>query len=347
MHKDLIKIFSGVFKSIERQCPPDTLPDIVRTLRQPQNKGRDSAKPAFDRWRKRMDFTATLPAMAEAVSRPVEYVYGLLTLFCIGSPKQGISAVCGQLPRCADCSVTRFCAQYTRPRARATPIPRPARRLLDDGADSLSDDELLSVLLHGDKADGQDQCTKDLLAHFGSLPALMDAGPRDYASVGSSTPQTVLRLAAAAALHQRLRALPGRMPLRVTSAREIYNAYAFELRACPQNTSVLLLLDADNRRLRGIRMPPVGSARTMPPIADFLRPAVRENSPRIALAVYHVPDEPSRDAEHPGSAEPSAAHADYCRRLRAAADMLGMRLVDFIIITPVNYYSFAEHARLQ
>jgi len=210
---------------------------------------------------------------------------------------------------------------------------RPREKLLNQGADRLSDAELLAVLL-GSGATGHSAMDlgRSLLGHFGGLRALLSAdaatvcchrgmGPARYANL-----QAALELSRRHHLEQLQRG-PGLAD--PTEAAEFLSAclrdLGHELFAC---------LFLDNRH-RVIRYEPlfrgtIDGASVHP--REVLRQALACNAAAVILAHNH----PS------GIAEPSDADCRITRRLADALSLVDIRVLDHLIIGDGQCVSLAR-----
>jgi DNA repair protein RadC len=255
----------------------------------------------------------------------------LLELFVKGDLESGSPPVCGPTPNCLVCLLTGECDYFNRPRKPDAAQLSPAERLLAGRAAALSDAELIGVLMYGGRATGREEAVSAVFTRFGGLSDVFRADRREYAGLRGMEKTPALRLAAAAALHARLLAGPRDEKLRLVAAADIYDRYAAELRQAGGETALLLLLDAGNRVVRGILLDGA-----LPSPADVLRPALREGAAKAAVMR-------NRSA---GSPAPDAADLDFVRRLRAASDIIGLPLLDYVVAGENGYYSFAEAGAL-
>jgi DNA repair protein RadC len=69
---------------------------------------------------------------------------------------------------------------------------------------------------------------------------------------------------------------------------------------------------------------------------DVFRPLVRENA-SAAIVVHNHPS---------GAPKPSDADVELTRKLAAAGDIVGVKLLDHIIVGREGAFSFARHGRL-
>jgi DNA repair protein RadC len=348
--KDCVTFYSRVTNTLENCCGRGALAERLARLR------RDAETPAVDgaflqamhRWFRRLgrvdgntDMAGFVRAFAAetaaAVSRGEEQVFLLLRLFALGEDGIGLKPVCGSAPQCHACLLTRECDFFNTPRKPEMATLSPARRMAEGGAEALSDAELLSLVLHGQKATGREPVVTTLLARYGRLRALFRAEGREFSGFRDMTKPQALLLSAVGALHKRLLAEKRNETLRISSARDIFDRYAAELRDFRVEAAVLLILDQQNSVVRDVWFCEGAPNMSFVPVAELLRPAVREYAVRIALAHNHPGNDPS----------PSLSDLDYTRRLRGACDMLGIGLVDHVIIAESGYFSFAEEGMLE
>ncbi len=347
--KSFVTFYARLINTLETCLGVDAFADVLARLRQ-------SAEPvsldaaflhALHRWFRRLgraDADTAMPAFARAfaadaaraVSREADQVFLLLRLFALGKDSVGLKPICGASPQCHLCLLTRECDYFNTPRKPEAAALSPAKRLAEGATETLSDAELLSVLLHGEKATGREAVVATLLARYGRLRAMFRAEGKEFAGIRDMTKAQALRLAAIGALHRRLLVERRNETLRIASAKDIFDRYAAELRDFRVEAAVLLILDQQNNVIRDVWFCEGSPNMAFVPVAELLRPAVREYAVRIALAHNH----PGNDAS------PSLSDLDYTRRLRGACDMLGIGLVDHVIIAESGYFSFAEEGML-
>jgi DNA repair proteins len=347
-------LYSRLVHTLENACNKrgtggrEALAEHLSALRQNGNEPeKELPAQAFSRLFRRLGYTeASTDAcryarnlskkVGEAVSRPGEQVLQMLAMFCAGDEALRLKPVCGATPVCFDCLLTRECDFFNNPRVPAMSLMPPTARLLSGNGQAVSDAELLSVILYGDKATGREAVVETMLARYGRLRAAFRAEPEEYSSIRGMTKPQAIRLAAINALHRRLLAERRGEMLRITSAKDIHDRYAVELRDYQTEAAVMLMLDQQNSIIRDVWFCDTSPTANFVTIADLLRPAIREFAVRIALVHNHPSDNPS----------PSMDDMDFTRRLRAACDIVGIGLLDHVIVTESGYYSFMESGNL-
>ncbi|MGN2253388.1 DNA repair protein RadC [Frateuria sp. GZRe12] len=213
---------------------------------------------------------------------------------------------------------------------------RPREKLLQHGSASLSDAELLAVLL-GSGVPGKDAIAlgRELLTEAGGLAALLGRadGPGPTTGLG---PAKRARIVAALELARRslgeqLQALPS-----LGSPRDSGDYLSARLRHLPYEVFGCLYLDNRHRVLafeelfRGT----VDGASVHP--REVVRACLKHN----ACAVIFAHNHPS------GVAEPSAADRAITRELREALQLVGVRVLDHLVIGHGTPVSMAERGLL-
>jgi DNA repair protein RadC len=221
---------------------------------------------------------------------------------------------------------------------RATGAPsasRPRDRLLAEGARSLSDAELLALLL----ASGSSRRRDPRAAALGLLDALplpeLAWAPPDaiggHAGVGVAGGAAI---AAAFELGRRGAWAPPRRGERCLDPRRVFELMRHAAHAEREGFHVILL-DVRGRLLRAAQVAEGSLSQCPVSPRDALRPAVREGAHSIVLCHNHPSGDPS----------PSADDVDLTERLRAAAELVGVLTRDHVIVAAAGYYSFVEAGR--
>src|SRR5215203_311436 len=199
---------------------------------------------------------------------------------------------------------------------------RPRERLIEHGGSSLADSELLAVLLRtGRKGVSALQMAMDLLRESGGLAGLLTATPHSLRRNGIG-PAKAAALLAAVEIGRRLarEQLLDREPL--SRPVDVARYLALRYHTCDQEVMGALFLDARSHLL-GEREIFRG---TMSRMAVEPREILRECLQRGASSVYLFHTHPS------GDPSPSAEDILFTRRMAEAAEIVGLRLADHIVL---------------
>ncbi|MBX9607092.1 MAG: DNA repair protein RadC [Gammaproteobacteria bacterium] len=200
---------------------------------------------------------------------------------------------------------------------------RPREKLLREGSDSLSDAELVAVLLRtGVRGADAVSLARQVLSTLGGLRGLLEARQERLADCQGCGPATYATLHAALELGRRYvyAALEREGPLENPHAASQYlvsrmKAYEREVFAC-------LFLDTRHRviTLRELFFGSIDSATVHP--REIVKSCLELNCAAIILAHNH----PS------GVAEPSAADGAITRRIVDALALIDVRVLDHLVV---------------
>jgi DNA repair protein RadC len=199
---------------------------------------------------------------------------------------------------------------------------RPRERLLQQGGGALSDSELLAVLLRTGRAGVSVlQMAMDLLRDNGGLAGLLTATPHSLRRLGLG-PAKAATLLAAVEVGRRLARdqLLDREPL--SRPVDVARYLALRYHTCDQEVMGALFLDARSRLLGEREM----FRGTISRISVEPREILRECLQRGAASIYLFHTHPS------GDPSPSAEDLLFTRRMAEAAEIVGLRLVDHVVL---------------
>jgi len=274
--------------------------------------------------------------MAQANEVPIEEVYAALNAFC---DPESETAPCSAVPRCGECPLRPYCAHPThRPSIKELPeSERPRERLLALGERSMSDAELLAILIRGgSQEESALALAQRLLATFGSLRRIAEAGDKEMEAIKGIGKAKVAQIRAAFALGQRLstESIPPRVA--VTGSEQTFRHFHERMKGLKKEKFYCLLLDTKHNVIREDEVAVGSLNESVVHPREVFKSAVTES----AAAVIFVHNHPS------GSPEPSAQDVQLTRRLCGAGNLLGIRVLDHVIIGRDSYYSFAERGML-
>ncbi|HEY4562942.1 MAG TPA: DNA repair protein RadC [Thermoanaerobaculia bacterium] len=199
---------------------------------------------------------------------------------------------------------------------------RPRERLLRQGGSSLADSELLAVLLRtGRRGASVIQMAMDVLRENGGLSGLLTATPHSLRRNGLGNAKAA-SLLAAVELGRRLarEQLLDREPL--SRPVDVARYLALRYHTSDQEVMGALFLDARSLLLGEREM----FRGTLSRISVEPREILRECLQRGASSIYLFHTHPS------GDPEPSAEDLLFTRRMAEAAEIVGLRLVDHVVL---------------
>lgn len=214
---------------------------------------------------------------------------------------------------------------------------KPREKLMQYGANALSDAELLAVLL-GRGIRGQNVLiyAQQLLQGFGGLAALLSAGTEQLLSHRGLGPARVLQLQVVMELAKRY--LQERLSRECCFSEpdHVKQYLTAQLRHQQREVFALLLLDSQHRLLRYEELfhGTINAAPVYP--REVIKLVLQHNAAAVILAHNH----PS------GVSEPSQADQRVTERLKRALNLVDVRLLDHFVVGAGAPVSFAERGLL-
>lgn len=216
---------------------------------------------------------------------------------------------------------------------------RPRERLLSQGAQALSDAELLAIFLRvGVRGKSAVDLARELLSHFdGHLSRLAQASVGKLSQLPGMGPAKAAQLMAVLELARR--ALRDDMQARdlLASPSAVRDWLRLKLAALPYEVFGVLWLDNQNHLIEYDEL----FRGTLSQTSVYPREVVKQALLRNAAAAILVHNHPS------GIAEPSRADELLTRALKDALAMIDVKVADhFIVAGNANPISFAERGLL-
>lgn len=214
---------------------------------------------------------------------------------------------------------------------------RPREKLLERGAQALSDAELIALLLgSGIKGRSAVDVARSLIAEFGSLRELLSADRRRWDGKVGIGPARYAALMASIEIARRHLREPLRTSSALTAPDCTRKFLLAQLRDRPYEVFCGLFLDNRHRLLafEEIFRGTIDGASVYP--REIVRVTLLHNAASVIVAHNH----PS------GVVQPSQADEGVTRRLRQALALIDVRLLDHLIVGDGKCYSFSEHGLL-
>ena len=213
---------------------------------------------------------------------------------------------------------------------------RPREKLLAMGSHTLTDAELLAVML-GTGLPGQNvlQLAQALLENFHGLAGLLQATPadlREAKGLGGSARRAQLL----AVLEMSRRVLLQKMRKRdvMNNPENVKQFLQLQMGAYPQEVFAVVFMDAQYRLLSFQEMFKGTLNQTSVYPREVVKLALEQGAAAVILAHNH----PS------GDVRPSAADSALTRTLQTALSMVDVKVLDHIIVGPGIHWSMAERS---
>jgi DNA repair protein RadC len=211
---------------------------------------------------------------------------------------------------------------------------RPREKLLSKGIHSLSDSELIALLIgsgtkHISAVDLARQILKMAENSLDKLGKYSVNDLRKHKGIGEAKATSIV---AALELGRRRKLDDSPELLKISGSRDVYNMTFPLLSDLPHEEFWVLFLNRSNRVIYKHKISQGGITGTVTDIRMILKIAIENLSTSIILCHNH----PS------GNLQPSDADISITKRLKESAALMDISVLDHIIISGHGYFSFAD-----
>ena len=211
---------------------------------------------------------------------------------------------------------------------------RPRERLLRLGAQSLTDAELLAILLRvGMRGTSAVELARQILKKFGSLRALSEAPLFSILEVKGLKGAKAAQLAATMEVARRVSLPDARKRITLKDTRAAADYLRSRLQGLSEEHFRTLFLNRQGALLEDALLAAGSVNQARPPIRSIVTKALQANASAVIVAHNH----PS------GAAKPSESDRLFTEDLFAAMKPIGVKLLDHVVIGGDEVYSFADH----
>lgn len=215
---------------------------------------------------------------------------------------------------------------------------RPREKLLIKGKESLSDAELLAILIgSGSRNESAVSLCKRILAEtnhkLNQLAKLNIQQLMEFKGIGEAKAITII---AALELGRRRRGEEALEQKKITSSKTVFDALQPIIGELPHEEFWVILLNNSNKIIHKFALSKGGITATLVDLRLLFKNALSFGAVSFILAHNH----PS------GTLKPSEADINITKRIKSGATTLDLKLLDHLIITEKTYYSFADEGIL-
>ncbi|MDP4240319.1 MAG: DNA repair protein RadC [Bacteroidota bacterium] len=216
---------------------------------------------------------------------------------------------------------------------------RPREKMLRKGLQSLSDAELLAILIGSGNRDESAvalsrRIMRDCRDNLNELAQLtINDLCKRFKGIGEAKAITIM---AALELGKRRKTNEMLERKKITSSRDLFDLFEPQLVDLPHEEFWLGLLNGANKVIEIKRLTQGGSKQTVVDIPMLLKMALEKSAQAVVVAHNH----PS------GQNRPSQEDEMITRRIKTGCEAIGIPLLDHIIIARGEYYSFSDEGKL-
>jgi DNA repair protein RadC len=210
---------------------------------------------------------------------------------------------------------------------------RPREILTERGASSMSDSQLLAILLRtGRERATAVELAMELLDRFGGLPALSTLSISELCAVPGVGPAKAAQLLAGLEAGKRAAGRTLRKGFRVRHGADVFNHYHPIFRRLKREVFHALLLDTRHRVIKDLAISAGSINLNVVHPREVFNAAVRESAAALIVAHNHPSGDPT----------PSPEDRRLTERLIRAGEIMGIALLDHLVIGDGRYVSFLE-----
>ncbi len=214
---------------------------------------------------------------------------------------------------------------------------RPREKLMSQGAEALSDAELLAIFLRvGMKGISAVELARQAIEHFGGLRPLMSASKEEFCACSGFGEAKFAQLQAVQEMTKRHLNEQLTRENVFTSADLVKHYLKTHLQIAPREVFAVLFLDSQHRLInyKELFYGTIDAAAVYP--REVVKAALKANAAACILAHNH----PS------GIAEPSQADILVTDKIKKALDLVDIRLLDHFIVGDGSPISLAERGHI-
>jgi DNA repair protein RadC len=211
---------------------------------------------------------------------------------------------------------------------------RPREKLLKNGAVTLSNSELLAILLRtGTRGTSAIDLARNILKKFGTFRNMAHTDSRDWKEFKGLGSAKIAHIQAALEIGKRFREDEINAEKQtISSAKDIVNILMPQMRDLKTEVFKVVYLDSKNRIL-DISNAASGTVNQAVPI---IREIIHSALQKFAVSIICVHNHPS------GEPTPSQEDKLFTQELHQAGKVMQIKILDHVIIGDNKFYSFTE-----
>lgn len=211
---------------------------------------------------------------------------------------------------------------------------KPREKLLKKGAEYLTDSELLAIILRtGNKSESVTELSNRILKRIGGVKNLKNM------TINTLTQIEGIKLGKAssilASFELAKRALKNDEPIKFKNTIDMYNYIKNDFLYELQEKFIILLFDKQFKLIKKCEVfkGTIDAVNVYP--REIFKEALKENAPFIVLAHNHPG----------GEVMPSIQDDEITKILVKNGQLIGIKVIDHLIVTPNSYFSYYENAQ--
>lgn len=215
---------------------------------------------------------------------------------------------------------------------------RPREKLQKKGVQSLSDAELIAILIgSGTKKESAVELAKKVLKSANNnLNELGKIGINDLKKTKGIGEAKAISILAALEIGRRRKISEIIEKQRITQSKDVSDLFQPIIGDLPHEEFWVLFLNRSNRIIDKLKISQGGTSGTVIDVKIILKHAIEKLASSIIICHNH----PS------GNKAPSNADDSITRKLKDAAVLFDIQVLDHIIIADMEYFSYADEGKI-
>ena len=215
---------------------------------------------------------------------------------------------------------------------------RPREKLLAKGISSLSDSELIAIIIgSGTKDESAVQLSKRILSsvqhNLNELGKLSIDDLQKHKGIGEAK---AIGIIAALELGRRRKLTESINREKITSSQDIFQIFHPVLADLPHEEFWILLLNRSNKIVDRQKISQGGISGTVTDVRLMMKAALE----KLASSIVLIHNHPS------GNTKPSDADIAITQKVKESGKLMDITLLDHIVVTDGGYFSFADEGLL-
>ena len=211
---------------------------------------------------------------------------------------------------------------------------KPREKMVQKGKSILSDSELIAILIgSGSRNESAVELSKRILAsvdnNLNELGKLSIKKLMQFKGIGEAKAVTI---AAALEIGRRRRGEEAQKIIKISSSKDAFELLQPSMGELPHEEFWIVYLNNSNKVMHSAQLSKGGITGTLVDVRLVMKQALELGAVALILAHNH----PS------GGLKPSEADKQITQKLKNAADALDIKVLDHLIITQKDYFSFAD-----
>jgi len=214
---------------------------------------------------------------------------------------------------------------------------RPREKLIKHGSGTLTNSELLAIMLRTGTGNNRSSrsaldLAKAILARYKNLKGLLNASAKELTDIKGIGMAKSAQIIAALELGRRAVSEKNGNNTSFRCSEEVANYYIPLLKDLKKEQFRVLLLDIKNKVIKEVLISMGSLTSSIVHPREVIKPAVKES----AASIIFIHNHPS------GDPEPSVDDMEITDRLCKSCSIMGISVLDHIIVAEGGYFSFKQ-----